>query len=192
MVAANNGPRAGAGAGQPHPTYLYRPVHLHPLSRLMSRHLLWLAAAIVAPSATGQQAACDWASFGTGSADVNTACCQGPSDFCSDGLPQGCSASCAATYIPFYNRCIGFLRTNMADHVAMFNAILTECQDTQAAGAIEQCTDGECAARHVNAIEEQLARDPVVWWQGDGSIYIGDRRTALQFSPCQPVCASHP
>ena len=37
----------------------------------MSRHLLWLAAAIVAPSATGQQAACDWASFGTGSADVN-------------------------------------------------------------------------------------------------------------------------
>ena len=156
----------------------------------MSRHLLWLAAAIVAPSATGQQAACDWASFGTGSADVNTACCQGPSDFCNDGLPQGCSASCAATYIPFYNRCIGFLRTNMADHVAMFNAILSECQDTQAAGAIEQCTDGECAARHVNAIEAQLARDPVVWWQGDGSIYIGDRRTALQFAPCQPVCAS--
>lgn len=87
--------------------------------------------------------------------------------------------------------CSGFIAAQMPTQVAMFATILSECQATvNGAGGdltLETCTTGECAARHVNLIEQRLTSMPVPWWQGDGSLYIGNQQTSLQFAPCRPV-----
>jgi hypothetical protein len=139
----------------------------------------------------GEEGSCDWAAFGTGSADVNAACCSEADEACDGGMPRACTADCARVYMPFHRRCADFMGTQMPTQVAMFNAIRAECQATlneeEASGVLETCTDGACAARHVNDLERRLANMPVPWWQGDGSLYIGNQQTSLQFAPCRPV-----
>ena len=139
----------------------------------------------------GEEGSCDWAAFGTGSADVNAACCSEADEACDGGMPRACTADCARVYMPFHRRCADFMGAQMPTQVAMFNAIRAECQATlnkeEASGVLETCTDGACAARHVNDLERRLANMPVPWWQGDGSLYIGNQQTSLQFAPCRPV-----
>jgi len=103
-------------------------------------------------------------------------------------MPSGCTADCAAVYLPFYSACAGFLAEQMPSQAATFAAINAECQSTASGSttALYDSCNGDTQCR-INTLEQRLSAIPVTWWQGDGSIFIGRQQTALQFAPCQPV-----
>jgi hypothetical protein len=132
--------------------------------------LLSLAVGLLAVGAQPSQKQCDWASFGSGSAAVNKACCADHGAACADGLPKTCTSACRAVYLPFHNSCAGFIKANLPPaQVTVFAKILGECQVAPKATGLVQ-----------------RGSPPLSWWQGDGSVFVG-KPSSTAFAPCTPV-----
>ena len=104
------------------------------------------------------EASCDADELQWRTADINSACCDDPSEDCSPGYPTTCMPDCAALFLPFWDECrsaLGKGSQNYEPVVALCEAV-TSTTPSLADQLNVVCSDGTPAADCVPACSESL------------------------------------
>ena len=107
---------------------------------------------------TQSSASCDADELAWRTDDINSECCNDPSEDCSGGYPATCNAGCAALFLPFWDEChdmLGKSSSNYEPTVALCEAAV-ETAPSLAGQLNVQCSDGTPVAECVPECNEAV------------------------------------